>query len=192
MGKEKNDKGVLTMESDLKQFAKIMSVLGELYSKPLSEILIEIYWRVLKNYSLQEIKAVVYSYINHENEGSFMPKPADIIRHIHQQEKQKALDAWSKVENAIRQVGRYNSISFDDQLIHFVIKKMGGWIKLCSYTTYQMPTIAHDFIKEYTDCLQNLPDDIPQFIKGVFDQGDIVKIDQINSVDMAQSQIRSF
>ncbi len=58
MGKEKNDKGVLTMESDLKQFAKIMSVLGELYSKPLSEILIEIYWRVLKNYSLQEIKAV--------------------------------------------------------------------------------------------------------------------------------------
>ena len=126
MGKEKNDKGVLTMESDLKQFAKMMSVLGELYSKPLSEILIEIYWRVLKNYSLQEIKADVYSYINHENEGSFMPKPADIIRHIHQQEKQKALDAWSKVENAIRQVGRYSSISFDDQLIHFVIKKMGG------------------------------------------------------------------
>jgi hypothetical protein len=165
------------IDSDVKKFATLLTSLGELYSKPMSEILIEIYWQVLKKYSLQEIKTAVRACVTEESDGRFMPKPADIIRHINNQGRQKALDAWGKVENAIRQVGRYSTVAFDDQLIHFVIQKMGGWVNLCSQKICQMPATSNTFVQEYTACLNNFPAIIPPYVSGLF-LDEIIKVGQ--------------
>ncbi len=45
-----------------------------------------------------------------------------------------ALAAWSKVDRAVREVGPYQSVAFDDALIHRVLFEMGGWIPLGSKT----------------------------------------------------------
>jgi len=60
-----------------------------------------------------------------------MPKPADIIRAIKGNSQTQSLQAWSKVEDAIRLVGPYRSVVFDDLAIHGVLQEMGGWVKLC-------------------------------------------------------------
>jgi hypothetical protein len=141
---------------------------------------------VLKNYSLAAIKAAIYSYIHHESDGRFMPKPADIIRHLCNDKKQRALDAWSQVESAIRHIGRYSSVAFEDHVIHVVIQKMGGWVKLCSHKVCQMPALANTFVKAYTACLEQLPQAIPDFISGLLGEGEIVKISQFPTFAAAQ------
>ena len=42
------------------------------------------------------------------------------------------MQAWSRVDKAVRRVGPYQSVVFDDAVVHRVIDEMGGWIKLCN------------------------------------------------------------
>ncbi|MBR8748713.1 hypothetical protein IX317_000372 [Fusobacterium sp. DD29] len=43
----------------------------------------------------------------------------------------KILTAKKKIKDAIGLVGVYNSVAFDDPVIHLVIRDIGGWITLC-------------------------------------------------------------
>lgn len=169
------------IQNDLQQFAKIMTVLGELYSKPITETLVEIYWRILQKYSIQSIQGAVNVYLNHEEEGRFMPKPADIIRHINEVHKKNAWDAWSKVESAVRHVGRYSCVAFDDPLIHYVIIKMGGWSKMCSHSISHIPTVANEFIENYTLHTKETPHDYPKYLRGINGATKIIKIGKDNN-----------
>jgi hypothetical protein len=172
------------IKNDLNQFAKIMAVLGELYSKSITETLLSLYWRLLKPYPIEKIKEAVYSYLNHEDHGSFMPKPSDIIRHINEQEKTTALDAWSKVESAIRHIGRYSCIKFDDPIIHAVIIRMGGWSRLCSSDTTQITRVSYEFIKHYRDLAHAVPDNIPE---SVGHMGYNTQLIEVKKIDLAIS-----
>jgi hypothetical protein len=42
------------------------------------------------------------------------------------------MQAWSVVDKAVRMVGPYQSVVFDDPIIHRTLDDMGGWIKLCN------------------------------------------------------------
>jgi len=60
--------------------------------------------------------------------GQFLPKPADIVRMLGGRTLDRALMAWAKVDKAVRQIGTYESVVFDDALIHRVLHEMGGWV----------------------------------------------------------------
>src|SRR5437870_914018 len=117
---------------DLGKFTILMAGIGELYGKNISSHLIDIYWQVLKQYELVDVQNAFQSHVQNPDCGQFFPKPADIVRFIEGSGETKALLAWAKVERAIRQLGSYQSVVFDDSLIHIVIEDMGGWVKLCS------------------------------------------------------------
>ncbi len=44
----------------------------------------------------------------------------------------RAIMAWEAVRVAIQQQGHYQSVSFDDPVIHLCIQALGGWIDLCT------------------------------------------------------------
>lgn len=134
---------------DALQFALWMAALGELYNKTISTTLNEIYWNVLKDFDFQEVERAFRYHIANPNGGQFMPKPGDIIRIIQGTAEEKSLDAWTQVEKAIRHIGAYDSVSFDDPLIHAVIDDMGGWIYLCTTKHIDMPFRANEFQKRY-------------------------------------------
>lgn len=46
--------------------------------------------------------------------------------------------AWSKVREAIRVHGGYETVTFDDPLITATIRDMGGWVSLCDTPTEEM------------------------------------------------------
>ncbi len=134
---------------DAPQFALWMATLGELYNKNVSTTLNEIYWNILKDFDFQEIKRAFRYHMTNPDGGQFMPKPSDIIRIIQGSAEEKALAAWTHVEKAIRSIGCYDSVSFDDPQIHAVIEDMGGWIHLCGSKLTEMPYRANEFKKRY-------------------------------------------
>ncbi len=143
--------------------------IGELYGKAISEILTDLYWQSLKGFEWQDVKQAFEAHIHNPDTGQYFPKPADLVRFIEGSGETKALQAWAKVEKAITHVGAYQSIIFDDPLIHAVLEDLGGWIKLCATPTKELPFRANEFQKRYTIFVYKPPDRYPKYCCGLIE-----------------------
>lgn len=130
--------------------AKILSYLDAATSifnaRPMTEEGKRIWIAILSRYQFEQID---YAFQKYMSESSFMPKPADIVKIIDGNPTDKATLAWNKVLCAIRDIGEYQSICFDDPIIHVVLQEMGGWSKICRITDDKVPFVAQDFSKRY-------------------------------------------
>jgi hypothetical protein len=151
---------------DMAAFAHIMAGLGELYGKAVSEILTELYWVALKRFDIMAIREAVTIHINNPDAGRFMPKPADLVGYLEGHANARALSAWSKVIHAIKHLGHYETLVFDDPLIHAVIDDMGGWISLCKVTEKDLSFRSHEFEKRYQNYLRHPPHHYPKQLTG--------------------------
>lgn len=154
-------------KDDMPQFALSLAELGEIYAKNISEFLTDIYWKALEGFELQDVKKALRAHIYNPDCGQYFPKPADIIRFIEGSGETKALRAWTTAEKAIHQVGSYESIAFDDPLIHAVLEDMGGWVKLCSVKLDELPFRANEFQKRYMGFLIKKPERHPKYLAGI-------------------------
>jgi hypothetical protein len=109
--------------SDMPKFSKLMMKISSVHSKPVSPHLIEMYWQALETFDFQSVEMALLAHIQNPDNGQFMPKPADVIRFLKGSYHTQALQAWSKVIQAIKQLGSYTSVVFDDPLIHAVSHK---------------------------------------------------------------------
>lgn len=133
--------------------ALLAGCLNALYEKSVSTTLIDVWFNALLAYPLDEISAAFSRHVVDPDHGQFPPKPADVVRLIDGGGDGKALAAWSKVDRAIRHVGGWRSVCFDDPLIHACIDAMGGWIKLCETATDELPFRQQEFAKRYRSLL---------------------------------------
>lgn len=140
---------MMMKDSERSDFARLLTGVAELYGKKMSPMLMNIYWAALKRFDLVAIRQSINRHVNNVDIGQFMPKPADIIRHLEGDGETHALKAWSKVESAIRSIGGYDSVIFDDPLIVVVVKSMGGWPRLCGMLTKDIPFHAGEFMRRY-------------------------------------------
>jgi hypothetical protein len=60
-----------------------------------------------------------------------------------------ALVAWAKVDRAVRSCGTYNSVVFDDPVIHRVIVDMGGWVLVGGKDEKEWPFVGKEFENRY-------------------------------------------
>ena len=138
------------MEStDKQKFMEVIVGAAEIIGKLLSKVALKLYWNALNNYDLKSVVVAVEECIKNPDTGQFMPKPADIIKQIDGGTEDRALIAWTKFERAIRSVGTYDSVVFDDHKIHIVAQDMGGWIKFGKVMEDEMPFLKNEFVKRY-------------------------------------------
>mgnify|MGYP001267198151 CR=1 FL=1 len=154
-------------EHDLGQFAGLLAELSELYGKCISSGLTEIYWKALEMFEWVDVKAAFEAHARNPDCGQFFPKPADIVRFIDGNGETRALKAWTIVEEAMRRVGIYQSVIFDDCLIHAAIEEMGGWVQLCSMTMEDLPFRAREFQKRYMAFVIKKPARYPSCLHGL-------------------------
>lgn len=136
-------------QDDFENFREILSAVGDMYGKPMSEFALLLWWGALKNYDLRAIRDALSRHVQNPDNGHFMPKPADVVRMIGGTTTDSALIAWSKVDKAVREVGTYHDVVFDDPLIHVVLGEMGGWIALGDKTDKDWPFVAKEFETRY-------------------------------------------
>ena len=86
-------------KEDMTDFLELISIMEEYY-QPLSPFLREIYWEGLKTFSLSDIKKAFWQHVHSPQEGKFMPKIADFVRHIEGTSETRAMLAWAKIEKA--------------------------------------------------------------------------------------------
>lgn len=67
---------------DKKEFGEILSAVMMLYSKDATAILLRLYWNSLIEYPLEQVRRAFDHWVKDPKQGTFMPKPADIIRTI--------------------------------------------------------------------------------------------------------------
>ncbi len=158
------------MESDdVPEFTIMMVGIGEIYRTTISKFLTDIYWKSLQQFEWQDVESALNAHIYNPDCGQFFPKPADVVRFIEGSGETRALQAWSKVEQAIRQIGGYQSVAFDDPLIHAVLENMGGWTRLCSVTLDELPFRCNEFQKRYMGFVQKKPERHPQYLAGIIE-----------------------
>jgi hypothetical protein len=131
------------------RFATLLTGVADYYGKELSKGVISLYWQGLHQYDIGAVEKALWEHTQNPDSGQFMPKIADVTRMLQGRTTDQAALAWSKVDSAVRRVGTYSDVVFDDPIIHRTISDMGGWIKLGAAEEKEWPFIARDFEGRY-------------------------------------------
>ena len=153
------------LEQDMPRFAILITKFDEVYDKQFTPALIDVYWNVLKDFKYDEVEKAVDRCLANP-EGRFLPKPADIIAAMDGNPHKQALQAWDKAISAVRIHGSYESVAFDDALIHAVIEDMGGWKEFCHAPSNRLLSTSKDFQDRYRAYVAEKPSRHPKYFTG--------------------------
>ena len=128
-----------------------LTVIAETVNKKISPALMKTYWACLKDYKFSAVQHALSELLKNPNakKHPYFPVPTDVITIIQGSVDEKSLIAWTEVKKAIREIGQYDSVIFSDELIHAVIRDMGGWIHLCQCSEKELTFAQRDFERRY-------------------------------------------
>lgn len=138
------------IDQDRKQFFALIAGVYAFYDKGFSDFAGRVWWEAMKPFDMAAVSDALNRHCVNPDVGQFMPKPADVVRMLQGSTQDAALVAWSKVDRAVREVGTYRSVVFDDALIHRIVVEMGGWVALATTTSdEQWPFTRNEFVNRY-------------------------------------------
>jgi len=121
---------------------------------------IEWAFEVLKDKTIEQVRHGLIAHSRDEKEGSFAPKPANIIKHINgakADKKDYATVAWARV---VDNVNRYASVVFDDPAIHYALQVGfgGNWQDVCNFNAddFAYQEKRRSFITAYANYKQGM------------------------------------
>ncbi len=162
----------MNYETDAKDFAELMMGLSETYDKPFSKPKARIYFNALHQFTLEQISHGIDCHLRDPKHGTFMPKPADIIRHLTANEEtaeDKAELAWMQVINSISSVGSYGTLKLEDKQAMAAVKNLGSWVGLCQTKECDLQWKKKQFIENYMT-FENTPTELlPKSLPGIED-----------------------
>lgn len=130
-------------------FIALVADVQAFYGKDLSEFAGSVWWEAMKPYDYRAVADALNRHCVNPDSGQFAPKPADVVKMLQGSTQDSALVAWTKVDRAVRSCGTYNSVVFDDPIIHRVIMDMGGWVQIGSREEKEWPFVAKEFENRY-------------------------------------------
>jgi hypothetical protein len=149
------------VDHELPQFAKILLAVADYYGKELSENVVDLYWNGLREYDLAAVQKALWAHVRNPDTGQFMPKIADVARALQGRTDDQAAVAWSKVDQAVRRVGTYQCVVFDDPIVHRVLIDMGGWVYIGAKDEKEWPFVAKEFQNRYRG--YRMRDETPEY-----------------------------
>lgn len=158
------------------KFAEIIHGLCDLRNREkLGDGGLRLYFRALRDYSLQQVEWAVDQHLQDSERGSFFPVPADLIRHLRKNEPQlpspdeSADNAWAVVLEELARTGPYQALELEDRVALAAVKHIGGWKKLCETDYDDLVWAKKEFVKAYL-CYDRTPvDALPQRLPGIGD-----------------------
>lgn len=155
-------------KQDKIEFEIYLSGVAEIFDKQLSGIQMDIYFEALKNLTLEEFKRAA-TYVS--KTCKFFPKPVEFLEQVIPNKDDLASLALIKLEKAIESYGYYQTVIFDDKIIHMVVDAMGDWMTIYNlyYDNERDWTFKRkEFISLYKTFLNN-PRPYPERLIGFFE-----------------------
>ncbi|MEN6423299.1 MAG: DUF6475 domain-containing protein [Smithella sp.] len=126
----------------------------------------DLYWKVLEPFTDEECEAA-FKEIIYENK--FFPKPADFREVLVGKKTNRATLAWLEVLGSVARIGNYQSVKFDDPVIHSVINAMGGWPQLCMMEKNEEKWKQKEFERLY-EVISSRKGNHPEYLIGTHEQ----------------------
>lgn len=139
------------LPSDKKRFLSVLTATADYYGKELAVTTLNLYWEGLRQYDLDAVEKALALHMQNPDSGQWIPKIADVAKMLEGGTGDQAALAWAKVNAAVRRVGSYADVVFDDALIHRTLADMGGWLSLMTKTENEWPFVAKEFENRYRD-----------------------------------------
>jgi hypothetical protein len=156
------------VDQDKADFVRLLEMVFSLHGRSLSTDVTRLYWQSLKHYSLKNIRQAMHQHTLNPEVGQFCPKPADVVRQLTGTQDAQAQKALSQVLNALRTVGTYDSVVFDDPIIHCAISDTGGWIRWGNATDDDIKfRLAKEFEISYRNYVGKPLPDYPDVLIGI-------------------------
>lgn len=131
------------------RFVFIMAALAEASGQELSEMKVRIYAKALEDLPIADIERAAWEIIKTRKFATF-PKVAEIREAIHGNPEDRAIIALDKLEKAMREVGGYQSVCFDDPVIHMAVDSFsGGWPAICNMPHEEWKWARKEFVTLY-------------------------------------------
>jgi len=129
-------------------FTEYMTLWSEMHTKEVSELLARAYWKAIEPYTDEECEKC---FDRCTDECDWFPKIPDIHKRMSGNTSggDQATIAWTEVDKAVRTIGNYQSVQFDDPVTHSVIQAMGGWSELCQCSNDEWKWKRVEFEKLY-------------------------------------------
>jgi hypothetical protein len=115
-------------QSDYLEFAQYLTGAAEALDAQLSEVRLRTYFQALIDLSIGDVKSGITYLVRYSR---FFPKPVEIREAVFGKAEDRAIVAIDKILYAMRFVGAYVTVCFDDPLIHLIIENHRGWVELC-------------------------------------------------------------
>jgi len=160
------------IDSDKQKFREVMIGVGELYGKEVTMSLLRVYFSCLEAVSFEDVKKALSSHTLDPSHGSFMPKPADIVRQIEKLSASvgdRAEIAWLHVTNKIRTKGAYGKLSLDDKQAIAAVKAMGTWQSLCHTPSEALQWKKKEFMELYKTFERTPLESLPSHLGGIIE-----------------------
>jgi hypothetical protein len=142
------------IQTDREGFYKTWVAAWEQCGHAVTERMLLFAFECLQQFELVDIQRAVLQHATNPDTGQFPPKTADIIRQIEGGSNERAVEAWTKLERAVTQVGPWKPIVFDDARIHAAIEEMGGLTVFCRATLDEWNILRSWFLKSYQALLR--------------------------------------
>lgn len=135
---------------DASRFASSLTAVAALYGQELIPQVVEIYFRTLENFTIDEIEQGISKACS---TLKFFPKPVELIECITGGSgnlADKAMIEACRVLEAIKGIGTYSTVCFDDAVTHAVIvQQFGGWAKFSEMREEHEKWFVKDFVSGY-------------------------------------------
>jgi hypothetical protein len=145
-----------------RKFKEYMTVLGELFDKSISELLMFTYWKILEPFDDDSCKKAFEAVTA---TAKFFPKPADFLEILSGRREEQAARAWIEVVTAVRRIGNYQSVKFSNPMIHSVVQAMGGWPEFCMMKSKDETWRQREFERLYA-VISAHPGKHPEYLPG--------------------------
>ena len=136
-------------DHEFNKFSALIADVSAFYRQDVSQFSVSVWWQAMQPYDFEAVSDALSRHTLNPDNGQFMPKPADMVKLFSGRTVDSAQVAWAKVDKAVRAVGPWQSVIFDDPIIHRVIEDMGGWVGLCGKEAEEWPFIGNQFVTRY-------------------------------------------
>ena len=157
--------------TDRPRFFDALAAVHALYRVEFSKPVGEIWWRAMEAYEIDAVLDALGRHAKNPDTGQFLPKPADVVKQLDGTTSDTALLAWAKVTQGLRRFGTYDSVAFDDPIIHRVLADLGGWVWLGRQPEKELQFVEKRFRDAYR-AWRSRPAlmDYPRSLPGVIEQ----------------------
>lgn len=154
---------------DKPQFQKLITAVLAFYRQDVSEFALQVWWAACEAFDIEQVRKALNAHAIDPDRGQFAPKPADIVRALQGTRTDQARVAWGKLFDAMQRVGAYQSVVFDDPIIHIVVNDIGGWQKLCRSSLDDLSYQEHRFCESYRAYVARPVAEYPAKLLGEFE-----------------------